>query len=88
MQIPACEGSASKCSKHFDDYQVPLCMQAALIEPESDNVRDNRVAGVDCPFQSRPAPRLRFIALLFGDVNLSLQHHDSVDKFIWADESA
>ena len=29
-----------------------------------DNVRDNRVAGVDCPIQSRPAPRLRFIALL------------------------
>ncbi len=27
------------------------------------NDRDNRVAGVDCPFQSRPVQRLRFIAL-------------------------
>ena len=28
-----------------------------------DNVRDNRVAGVECPLQNRSAPRLRFIAL-------------------------
>ena len=32
------------------------------------NVRENRVAGGDCPFQSRPAPRLRFIALLDGSL--------------------
>ena len=30
------------------------------------NVRDNRVAASDFPFQSRSAPRLRFIALLSG----------------------
>ena len=43
-----------------------LCISAVCrraIAPQ-DNVRDNRVAGVDCPFQSCPAPRLRFIALL------------------------
>ena len=44
-----------------------------------DNVRDNRVAGVDCPFQSRPAPRLRFIALLCLDFE-SVFHLSSVKR--------
>ena len=34
---------------------------------ESDNGRDNRVATSDSPFQSRPASRRRFIALLSSD---------------------
>ena len=29
-----------------------------------DNVRDNRVAGIDFPFQSRKNPPLRFMVLL------------------------
>jgi hypothetical protein len=48
------------------------CASVVIIEvirlmPGPHNDRDNRVAGVDCPFQSRPVPRLRFIALLCHD---------------------
>ena len=32
---------------------------------ERHNVHDNRVAASDCPFQNRPAPRLRFTVWLY-----------------------
>ena len=58
------------------ESQVHIQKSLGLIKRVSHHDHDHRVAGFDCPLQTRPHLRPRHIALLYGHVSLPKKMHE------------